>query len=300
MTPRLPTGPFTTSMAASWGISRKSLGVAVDERRLVRIMSGLYVRADAPLTPLLRARAAGLVISGHAVVCDRTAAWIWGVDCLAYAELEGTPPLETYVLRGHRATERPQVRGGTRDLRGDDWVLVDGVRVTTPLRTAMDLGCALRRPEAFAAMEALMRGHGFTPVGMRQVLPRYFRRRGVVQLRQLVPLVTGVAESQRESWMRLAIIDHGLPQPVAQHWVTENGCPVFRLDLAYPRARVAIEYDGEAWHSSDRDRDRDLRRRAWLEERGWTVVVLTKRSFSDDSDPWLRDLATLLRQRKVA
>ncbi len=300
MTSPYPDDPFTTSMAAAWGQSRKSLSVAVDERRLVRLMLGLYVRSDVPLTPLVRARAAGLVISDHAVVCDRTAAWIWGVDCVAYAELDGTPPLETSVLRGHRATDRPQVRGGTRDLRDADWVLVDGVRVTTPLRTAMDLGCSLRRREAFAAMEGLMRAQGFTGAEMRRVLPRYFRRRGVVQLRQLVPLIRGVAESQREAWMRLAIIDGGLPEPVAQFWVTEHGTPVFRLDLAYPRARIAVEYDGEEWHSSDRDRARDLHRRAWLEERGWTVVVLTKKSFSDDSDPWLRDLAALLRLRKVA
>lgn len=110
MTSRFPDDPFTTSMAAAWGVSRKALCVAVDERRLVRLMFGLYVRADVPLTPLVRARAAGLVISDHAVVCDRTAAWIWGVDCIAYAELDGTPPLETYVLRRHRATAPPTGR----------------------------------------------------------------------------------------------------------------------------------------------------------------------------------------------
>ncbi|WP_426242894.1 hypothetical protein [Nocardioides sp. LHG3406-4] len=298
--PTFPADPFTTSMAASWGFSRKVLGVAVAERRLVRLMAGLYVRSDVALTPLLRARAAALVVSDHSVVCDRTAAWIWGVDCFAYAELDGTPALETCVLRGHRATERPEVDGGTRDLRDEDWVILDGVRVTTPLRTAMDLGCALRRPVAFAAMEELMRVHGFALADLRRLLPRYFRRRGVVQLRQLVPLVRGVAESQPEAWMRLAIIDHGLPEPAAQHWVTDAGRPVFRLDLAYPRARIAIEYDGEEWHTSERDRTRDLARRAWLEQRGWTVVVLTKQSLNDVSDPWVTELATLLRTRKVA
>ncbi len=122
----------------------------------------------------------------------------------------------------------------------------------------------------------------------------------MVQLRQLVPLVRGDAESQRESWVRLAIVDHGLPEPVAQFWVTEGGRPVFRLDLAYPRARTAVEYDGEEWHSSEADRARDLRRRAWLEERGWTVVVLTKHSFDDPSHQWLSDLAAHLRRRSVA
>ncbi|HET8961976.1 endonuclease domain-containing protein, partial [Nocardioides sp.] len=102
-------------------------------------------------------------------------------------------------------------------------------------------------------------------------------------LRELIPLADPRAESPAESWTRLALIDHGLPAPEAQYWIEIGGVPTFRLDLAYPHARVAVEYDGEEFHTSETDRQADLRRREWLERHGWTVIVVTKESFSGDA-----------------
>src|SRR5436190_23726852 len=123
-----PAVPFTTSQARRWGVTRKMIEAAVQQRVLVRLFRGVYVRADVELDVVGRAQAAALVVSPHAVVCDRTAAWIWGVDCFAYRELDSEPRLETCTLRGHRATRRPEVRGRSRDLRTRDWVVVGGVR----------------------------------------------------------------------------------------------------------------------------------------------------------------------------
>ena len=286
-----PRVPFTAGQARKWGWRQDELTAAVQERRLVRPLMGVYLRADVELDELSRTQAAALVISPHAVVCDRTAAWVHGVDVFRYAEIDVTPPLETYVLRGHRATERPECGGGTRDLQPRDWVVIGGIRVTTPIRTALDLGCKLSRREAIAAMDALMRTHGFTVADLVRELPRYFRRRGVLQLRQLVPLVDGLAESSGESWTRLEIADHGLPIPVAQHWVTVDGVPTYRLDLAYPHARIAIEYDGEQLHSRPEDRARDSLRRQWLRDHGWRVIVVDKTSFTDEAAAaWIGEL----------
>ncbi len=163
----------------------------------------------------------------------------------------------------------------------EDWVEIAGVKVTTPLRTALDLGCKLNRRSALAAMDALMRGHGFTHEAMHRLAVRFFRRRGVVQLRELIPLVDPRAESQPESWTRLELIDHGLPTPEPQYWIVIGGVPTYRLDLAYPHARVVIEYNGEEFHTSDEDCEADEKRREWLETHGWTVIVVTKESFSD-------------------
>jgi len=263
---------------------------------LRRVLRGVYVRGDVLVTTEVRLAAAALVISPHSVACDRTAAWIWGVDTFEYRELDGVPPVETFVLRGRHRTSRPEHRGGVRDLQSCDWVEVNGVKVTTPLRTALDLGCTLNRREAVAAMDGLMRCHGFTDRDLRRVLPRYRRRRGVVQLRELIGLVDPRAESPRESWTRLAIHDAGLLPPACQWWVEIDGVPTYRLDLAYPHARIAIEYDGAAHHTRDDDRLRDDQRRAWLCAHGWTVIVLDARSFAPDAtDDWLTALKEALR-----
>lgn len=290
--PAFPSTPFTTATAHC---SRAHLRRAVKSRQLVRPLRGAYLRADVELTPIVRAQVAALVIGTSSVLCDRTAAWVLGVDCLAYAELDVPPPLESCVLPGHEPTERPEVTGRTRDLKEEDVVVIGGVRVTSPLRTAADLLCLLPRREALAAADALMRAHGFTPADLRRLLVRYFRRRGIVQARNLASLVDGRSESAGESWTRLAIVDHDLPTPQPQFWVVVQGRPTYRLDLAYPHARIAIEYDGAAHHSSPEDRRRDEERRAWLRAHGWRIVVLTNASFQDEAlGQWINQLRAML------
>jgi hypothetical protein len=287
-----PSAPFTLASAPC---SRARVRRAIESRELVRVVHGAYLRSDVELTEITRAQAAAVVLGPTAVLCDRTAAWVLGVDCFRYAELDAVPRLESCVLRGHEPTERREVLGRTRDLREDDVVEIGGVRVTSPLRTAADLLCLLPRREALAAADALMGLHGFTVVELRRLLVRYFRRRGVIQARSLAPLVDGRAESPGESWVRLAIVDHGLPVPLPQYWINVDGVPTYRLDLAYLRARIAIEYDGEAHHSSPADRARDEQRRAWLRAHGWRVIVLTKHSFSDEAvEAWTSELRTML------
>lgn len=287
-----PSTPFT---AATAPCTRARLRRALESREIIRPIRGGYLRSDVELTEITRAQVAALVIGPTSVLCDRTAAWVHGVDCMAYAELDGPPPLESCVLRGHEPTQRAEVVGRTRDLRDEDIDLVGGVRVTSALRTAADLLCLLPRRQALAAADALMRAHGFTVAQLRRLLVRYFRRRGVIQARNLAPLVDGRAESAGESWTRLEILDHGLGSPQPQFWVTSDGVPTYRLDLAFPHARIAIEYDGAAHHSSPADRRRDERRRDWLRARGWRVIVVRKDSFSDDAiAAWIGELRAML------
>jgi len=294
--------PVTYAGLRALDVSRDQIRRAESAGVLRRLLHGVYVRGDVPLTTEVRLAAAVLVMSPHSVACDRTAAWIWGVDTFEYRELDGVPPVETFVLRGRHRTSRLEHRGGVRDLQPADWVAVNGVKVTTPVRTALDLGCTLNRREALAAIDALMRCHGFTDRDLRRLLPRYRRRRGVVQLRELIPLVDPRAESPRESWTRLAIHDAGLLAPACQWWVEIDGVPTYRLDLAYPHARIAIEYDGAEHHSLPDDRLRDEQRRSWLRAHGWTVIVIDAKAFAaDTTDDWLVALEESLRlaQRPV-
>jgi hypothetical protein len=294
--PEIPKTPFTWPQAKDLGISRRRLDQLVATHQVRRALTGVYVRADVEDTPLCRVRCAALVVSPFTVVRDRTAAWLLGVDTFAYHELDILPPLETCVLRGHSPTNRPECAGGTRDLSKDDVWTIEGVAVTNPVRTAMDLGCKLPRWHALAALDAFMRMYGITHADMYAELPRYFRRRGVVQLRELIPLADPRAESTGESWTRSAIIDSGLPCPEPQYWVVHDGRELFRLDLAYPHARVVIEYDGREFHTSPEQRENDRLRRKWLRDHGWKVIVVDKDSFTPEAlAAWLLELRTYLR-----
>lgn len=231
------------------------------------------------------------------MITDRTAAWIHGIDVFTHGEHDVLAPIESCVLRGSSRSRRDGVDGRTRDLLDDDVVVIGGVRVTTPLRTALDLGCHLHRKDALAALDQFMRIHGITREALATAATRFFRRRGVTQLRQLIPLADHRAESPRESWTRLAIIDAGLPCPVLQFWIEIDGVPTYRLDLAYPRLRVVVEYDGEESHDrTEEQRRHDAERRDWLEEHGWTVVVVRKGDFTGlQLDRWIQELRRALR-----
>jgi hypothetical protein len=292
-----PAGPFTTAHARDLGFSEKQLGAAVRQGVLRRVLRGVYLHRDQPDTVETRAACAALVIASGSVVRDRTAAWIHGIDVFTHPEHEVLPPLETCVGRFKAPSERCGVDGGTRDLSPGDVTVIHGIAVTTPLRTALDLGCNLRRRDALAALDQFMCGFGFTREQYAAEAVRFFRRRGVVQLRRLIPLADPRAESQRESWTRLEIIESGLPCPELQFWIEIDGVPTYRLDHAYPRHRIAVEYDGEDFHDrTPEQREHDRERRKWLADNGWTVIVVKRGDFTGAGlDRWLGELRAALR-----
>lgn len=261
------------------------------------MLRGVYVPASLEETYDVRVACLAKAARPHTVFVDRTAAWLWGVDAYRPAERVGAVPLDAFVIRGHTRVRRPGVHGGQRELSRQDWVGVRGVRVTTPLRTAVDLACGLSRYEALAAVDALIHQHGLVRDDLQRLLPRFRGRRGVVQAREIVSVCDPRSESQGESFTRLALLDDGLPYPAIQLWVLdEHGRRRYRLDHAYEEARVAVEYDGEQHHSSAADRARDARRRTWLSERGWTVVVVTKDDLAQARrEVWLGKVRSALR-----
>lgn len=293
----LPERPFRSSDIAALGITRHRLRTLVESGRVRRVLQGVYVDSALEDSIELRARAVALVAPPHHVVCDRTAAWILGIDILLGHELDVLPPVETCAVGLGKASKRAGVHGHTRELAPRDVMTVQGVRVTTPLRTALDLGCRLVRKDALAAMDALCRAHAITARQLARELKRFRGRRGVVQLKELVVLVDPRAESPRESWTRLAIHDAGLPAPDLQHWVVVDGVRRYRLDLAYPGRRIAVEYDGFADHRRTKEQiERDVERRQWLHDHGWTVIIIRVGDFTGSAqDRWLNELRHALR-----
>lgn len=288
----LPEGPFTFASLPDLGLTESDLRHAIEHGEVRRVLRGVYVDAAAPDSIELRAAALRLVVGPHQVVVDRAAAWLHGIDTYSAVELADGAPIETCAVRGHTRTRLTGVRGRCRDLAPEDIVELGALRVTSPLRTALDLGCHLRRREAFAALCAFARDHGIERADLEDGAERFRRRRGVLQLRELVPLVEPRVESPREAWTLLAIHDAGLPLPEPQVWVEVDAVPTFRLDFAYPQRRICIEYDGAEFHDrTDEQRARDRARRQWLREHGWIVIVVRLGDFTGDGlERWLREL----------
>lgn len=283
--------PFTGAAARDLGVGAKQLSTLV-RRGLVReVVRGAYVAIQVPETIALRAGALRLVVAPGAVVTDRTAAWLHGVDVLPRSAVHERVPLDVFSTEESRV-RRPGISSGIRELSTTDTTEVAGVAVTTPVRTTLDLGRLMRRYDAIGALDAFLR-HGVPREALESQLPRFKGYRGVVQLRGLLPVADPRAESVPESALRLHAMDAGLPELEPQVWVGR-----FRVDLGSRELRYAAEYCGRAFHSGVA-RAADLERTAELVGAGWLVDEFWGHDlYAPGADPSRRMRATMDQARR--
>jgi very-short-patch-repair endonuclease len=228
--------------------------------RFRRLLTGIYVLASVEVDLRLRSLAAAVAVRGRGVLSGVSAAELLGASCGAKAA-----PAEVIVPgRGMRST--PLLLVSTLLLATDEVTAVKGVPVTTPLVTALHLACRTPIVEAIVAVDALTFRHGFAPEAVLRMGSRHLGARGSGHLREVVRRANRLAESPMETRIRVAIEDAGLVVPVLQHQVGP-----YRLDMAYPGIKLAIEYDGRE-HLTQERALKDLRREAYLVARGWRII----------------------------
>jgi very-short-patch-repair endonuclease len=148
---------------------------------------------------------------------------------------------------------------------------VAGRAVTTPERTAFDIGRRGALRSAVAQLDALARVTGLRVDDVTAVAACHRGARGLRRLETALELLDPGAQSPRESYLRLLLIEAGLPRPQTQIPV-ETGDGTYYLDLGWKDYLVAVEYDGDQ-HRVDRVRYvKDIRRLEMLERRGWAIV----------------------------
>ena len=86
------------------------------------------------------------------------------------------------------------VSSGERRIRADELTEIHGLRVTTPIRTAWDLGRLQHRDLALAGLDAMLRLGGFSAAELVDGVERFRKQRGVVQLRAFAPLADAGAQ----------------------------------------------------------------------------------------------------------
>lgn len=295
----VPDHPFTAAEAFAAGLTPYLLEKLLREGEIRHDLWGVYVPGSWPDSAEARAAAAAHVLPPHCVISDRTASELHGIDVLTFAELDVAPRLEVVSIGGSRASRRKGLLAGQRDLRPDDIMTINGVRVTTPLRTAADLACLRGRRGAFGMLEAYRQEFDITTEELVATSRRFTRRRGVKQFRELAALARKGADSQPESWVAIELYDEGFPMPEAQVRVFVPGAGMKKVENAYEHLRQAAEYDGEENHSEDADREHDDDRRGALSDSaGWHITVVRRDGFSGvGRETWLREFATEFAKR---
>jgi len=173
--------PFTSASARAEGVDVRRLRSWLSSGHLVSPVHGVLYAAQLRDCLELRIECLRLVVPEHAVVTDRTAAWLHGAPMALEPNAHiRVPRVDLFLLPGGRI-RRGVVRSGQRELFAHEIEEIGGLRVTTSTRAMCDLGMKLPRRQAFAAMCSMLKVGGFTLEDIRQeadVRFRGHRRRG--------------------------------------------------------------------------------------------------------------------------
>lgn len=223
---------------------------------------------------------------------DRTAgAWLWSrrravIAGVAASALHGAQWVDddATIELIFNCTRPPRgLVARNETLVDDELTRVSGLPVTTLARTAFDLGRYLPRGPAIARLDSLMRATPFSVEDVLILAKRHHGARGVRRLREALPLVDGGAASPKETWLRLLLVDAGLPRPTTQiPVVDERGRLIRMLDMGWEDFKVAAEYDGDQHRTYRKQYVKDMRSLRKLETLGWNVVRVIKEDGQDD------------------
>lgn len=302
---------------------------AVAQGDLIRLSRGVVMHDPQRVTTeRLRTRAMTVQLRlPGAVLSHATAAQLHGIPY--FLAREADEPIHAIVRRGAGNADR--VRLHDLVLANNEWTTYDGLRITTPARTALDLALQSSLPWAVAAFDAatrlmILEAAGVQTAGMdrdfatarrirslmadehhrREVL-RQLRlsalhakgRHGIGTVRQALPLVEPCAESPLESISRVAMKDRDLPTPEVAFAIVVDGVEYW-TDFAWPHLGVIGEADGQAKYDIPGVRDREAVKYAALVDAGWTIVRWTWDDVFPDATRMAGRIRAALMHRRAA
>ncbi|MGV0836819.1 endonuclease domain-containing protein [Mycolicibacterium thermoresistibile] len=258
-------GPFLGSEARTAGlVTRRTL-----RSRHQLIYQNVYLPEGQQLTAQTRAVAAWLWARRAATVAGRSAAALHGskwIDAGLPAELIRPVAGGVAGIVVHRDTLHP-----------DEACVLRGVPVTTPARTAYDIGRRETPTQAVIRLDALANATGVRAADVTAVIDRHRGARGLVQLRRAVDLMDGGAQSPQETRTRLLLMEAGFPRPRTQITVCDDfGYFIGRIDIGWPEWKVGIEYDGPGHWADSAAHAHTIERVADLEAQNWTIIRLSR------------------------
>jgi very-short-patch-repair endonuclease len=254
-------GVVARSQLLAAGVSYASISRSLESGRLHPLFRGVYAVGHSALPREAWFQAALLVGGAEAVLCHHAAADLWRFRLAA----ELFPISVATSGDGGRKQDRIRVR--RMRLHPSELMELDGLRVTTPARTIVDMASELEAGPLRRLVERAQDLRRFHPSGIRAVLGRNPRRPGGRPLADFLALLEPDVERARSHLERLflALVRSArLPPPEVNVEIEGR-----RRDFVWRNERLVVEVDGHAYHSSrramrrDRGRDRALTAAAW-------------------------------------
>lgn len=292
--------PFTAAEAAQAGVSAKRLR----HRSLTRLGKG--IKEDGPTDELpLSVRVRPFIeVNEQCAASHQTAA-----ELLLLPHNRRKEPDEMFhIIRPEGAADlkRPHVIVHRMKLYDDEVTVHQGIPVTTPERTWLDLAEVLSLDALVVAGDSCVRvprpeyeGRDqplCTIADLQRMIDRHRGKRGLRKAKEALRLVRVGSDSPQETLLRLAIVWAGLPEPELNVPILDTeGVGHHAPDLSYRRYRVGIEYEGEH-HGEELQVVRDITRSERYSALGWTEVRISKRHMMDDGKQAVAKVRTALVQ----
>jgi hypothetical protein len=255
----------------------------------------VYAGRGVPLSVEDKAFAAFLWSRRRAVVTGVAASALFGAKWVdAQAPIELNYP-NNKSPHGIVARDETLLDGEVRTTRR-------GLAVTTLQCTAFDLARRGSISQAVARLDALANAAHFAIDDVLDVTANHPGLSGVRRVPKVLTLIDAGAQSPKETWLRLLLMDAGFPRPRTQIPVLgANGRARYFLDMGWEELMIAVEYDGEHHRTSRDTYTNDLIRSDYIRDAGWwhirvvaghrpaEVIEKTRRAWS------LRQIAPLPR-----
>jgi hypothetical protein len=268
-------GLVRADQLADLGLNRQAIARRRESGLLIPVLPGVYRLAGTPSTWLLFVRATYMWVGDRGVLSHRTSAALQSL-------VDGSPrPIEIsttgYLRSPHTDIKvRRVVDLPSRDLR---WF--DGMRITNPSRTVIDLAGVLDRGPLDLAIDEARRRRLIAERPIRETLERLGRqgRSGAAVMAEILEdgeFELPVPGSPFERKLLHFFDAHLFPPPERQYEIFDDqGTFVARVDFAYPHLKVAIECDGKKHHFGTHSWESDVERRSRLAALGWRVIHIS-------------------------
>lgn len=237
---------LTTDQLLGRGVTSQKISRLVRSGDLIRVRPGFYVekqahglcRKDRHLLTVLAANAA----LDAPVFSHSSAALVHGLP-------DWGLPLRKVSLSEERSKARTRATNlatfHSLPKLSKDVTCVDGLRVTSPARTVVDVALGTGRDASVAVADAALSTGLVSGAALEQALSHAAGRPGIRRARQALSLVDSNSESVAESLSRLTFRDFDLPEPETQvDIVNSAGARVARVDFLWREYGVIGECDG--------------------------------------------------------
>ncbi len=255
-------GVVTLTQAVECGISPGTVQRWTREGRWRRLYPSVYLAGGHRLTDEARIRAAWLWAGAEDAVVTGPAAAYW-------QQMLPRAPAQIDITVPRRLHRRPQpgIVLRRRDLQRSDLISDRDVLVADRPFAALETAVALRDGSVF--LDRALQRHVRFPALYRSYC-RNVGRHGSSAAGRLITAAADRADSAAERLLVKLLRDAGI-----SGWILGYPFGPYRIDLAFPIQRVAIEVDGWAWHV-DAERFRNDRRKGnAITRSGWDLLRFT-------------------------